>query len=227
MVEKAIKGIIFDLDGTLVNTLADLTSSMNVALASVGLPPQDQTLCRQMIGNGLKMFAQRAAGTDNPDIIDKILQKMKEHYSQHCLDQTDAYPGLKPVIQRLCQRGFRLAVLTNKNQAPAETIVEGIFGKGVFEPIVGYQDGAPLKPDPACVQAILRQWDLTAQQVVMVGDSDVDIQTANAAGLRHIIVSWGFRDKPDLLAAGAQIIVDSPCQLEHYLNGTLCSTLPK
>ncbi len=208
-----IKGIIFDLDGTLVDTLDDLTVAMNHALNTLGFAPHSRDLCRQMIGNGLKMFAQRAMGTDDPQKIEKLLDVMTVFYREHCLDKTTPYMNLKEVVLRLFGMGVRLAVLTNKNQAPAEIITNHFFGAGTFDPIVGYREGLRVKPDPQSTYDIIAGWELQKDQVLLVGDSEVDIQTAAAAGIRAIGVSWGFRGREALIAAGSTLVIDKPDQL--------------
>jgi len=204
------KGIIFDLDGTLVDTLDDLTDAMNYALKTLGYRPHSRDLCRQMIGNGLKMFAQRAIGTDEPEKIEKLLDVMTVFYREHCLDKTRPYMNLKEVVLRLSEQGIRLAVLTNKNQDPAEIITNHCFGAGTFDPIVGYREGLKVKPDPQTTLDIIAGWGLQKDQVILVGDSEVDIQTAAAAGIAAVGVSWGFRGREALVAAGAKNIIDRP-----------------
>lgn len=212
------KGIIFDLDGTLVDTLDDLTDAMNHALKTLGFAMHSRDLCRKMIGNGLKMFAQRAIGTDDPNQIGKLLDVMTVFYREHCLDKTRPYMNLKEVVLRIFERGIRLAVLTNKNHAPAETITNHFFGLGTFDPIVGYREGLKVKPDPQTTLDIIAGWRLQKDQVLFVGDSEVDIQTAAAAGIEAIGVSWGFRGREALTAAGAGQIIDHPDQLWGVFN---------
>ena len=164
----AIKGIIFDLDGTLVDTLDDLTDSMNFALKTLGFPTHSRDRCRQMIGYGLTQFAGRALGAGNVAHRDKLLEVMTGHYRDHCFHKTKPYCGIVDVVLRLHQQGMRLAVLTNKNQEPAEKITEFYFGKGVFDPIMGHQAGRRTKPDPEGVVAIMDRWRLPASEVILL-----------------------------------------------------------
>lgn len=203
-------GIIFDLDGTLVDSLEDLTQAMNHGLASLGLRPHDAEAYRQMIGDGVVRFAQRAIGPENQDRVDELLKSMTAYYYAHCLDNTHPYEGMAEVVRVLHDRGVRLSVLTNKNHSPSVKIVESLFGAGVFDPIIGMQPGRQKKPNPASVFEILEAWALEPREVLFVGDSDVDIQTARAAGLDVAGASWGFRSREVLKAAGAQIIIDKP-----------------
>lgn len=209
----ATKGIIFDLDGTLVDTLDDLTDSMNYALKTLGFPTHRPEICRKMIGNGLTKFAERALGAEGLAHIGRLLDVMTAHYLDHCLRKTRPYPGLSDVILELRQRGILLGVLTNKNQKPAEKIANFFFGTGTFDPIIGYQAGQKTKPDPDGVQRILEAWGLTTEEVILVGDSEVDIQTAAAAGVLAVGVAWGFRSREELRLAGADKIIEHSGQI--------------
>lgn len=209
----AVKGIIFDLDGTLVDTLDDLTDSMNAVLVRLGCPKCTRNQCREMIGNGLRKFAERALGPDYIQLTDELLTGMVNYYHDHCLLKTAPYSGMEKVIKALTQKGIHLAVLTNKNQEPAEVITRHYFGKTAFDPIVGAADGRKVKPDPQTTLDILRQWKLTADEVLFVGDSEADAQTAIAAGLKFIGCEWGFRSKEQLIEAGAKILIQCPPQI--------------
>ena len=207
------KGVIFDLDGTLVDTLDDLTDSMNAALVQVGRPARPRLECMGMIGHGLRKFAERAIGPDHLELTDTLIEKMVAHYKDHCVLKTHAYPGMEAVIDTLSGKGLRLGVLTNKNQAPSEIIVRHFFGSDTFDPIVGAADGRTPKPDPQTMLDILQQWNLTTDEVVFVGDSETDIQTAANAGVRCIACQWGFRSKKQLIEAGAKILVQRSEQI--------------
>ena len=208
-----IKGIIFDLDGTLVDTLDDLTDSMNAALTQLARPARSADQCREMIGHGLRTFAERALGEGQGHLTDLLVTRMVDYYCDHCLLETTAYAGMTEAVAALRGRGVRLAVLTNKNQAPAEVISRHYFGEDTFDPIVGAAPGRPVKPDPQTTLEILRQWKLQAHEVAFVGDSEADVQTAIAAGVRCIACQWGFRSKEQLLQAGAQILIAHPSQI--------------
>ena len=211
------EGIIFDLDGTLVDTLDDLTDSMNYALKTLGFPTHQPEICRTMIGNGLTKFAERALGVEGLAYTGKLLDVMTTHYLDNCLRQTRPYPGLSEVISELRQRRILLGVLTNKNQKPAEKIVNFLFGAGTFDPIIGYQAGQKTKPDPEGIVDILNSWSLSCTQVIMIGDSEVDVQTALAAKIQAVGTSWGFRSREELSLAGADKIIDNPSQILDLL----------
>ena len=207
------KGTIFDLDGTLVDTLDDLTDSMNAALTQLGQPRRLRDECREMIGHGLHKFAERALDHGHIQLADELVTRMVDYYKDHCFLKTAPYPGMEDVITILSKRGVRLAVLTNKDQAPAEMITCHYFGDNTFDPIVGAADGRKVKPDPQTTLDILKQWNLTTDEVLFVGDSEADIQTAINAGVRCLACQWGFRSKAQLIEAGAEILIQQPEQI--------------
>ena len=210
------KGVIFDLDGTLLDTLDDLTASMNYALVKLGCNPRHREECRRMIGNGLAKFAERALPETRRDLREELLEIMVAYYQRHCLVKTAPYEGISYVLQTLSDKGIQMAVLTNKNQKPAETVVAHYWYDGLFDPVVGVCDGRKVKPNPESTLEILEQWQLTASEVIFVGDSEIDIQTALAAGVPSVGCEWGFRDKEQLLAAGAQTLIQKPIQILDF-----------
>jgi phosphoglycolate phosphatase len=213
-----IKGIIFDLDGTLVDTLDDLTNSMNAALAQLGRPQRSPEACRKMIGYGLRRFAEQALGPEAIELTDELVTRMVEHYRDHCLEKTAPYEGMQDLIATLARQGIRLAVLTNKNQAPAAVITRHYFGTETFDPIVGAEEGRKVKPDPTTALDILNVWNLRADEVLFVGDGETDVQTAQNAGVRCIGCEWGFRSREQLTEAGADILIQHPGEILDYLS---------
>jgi phosphoglycolate phosphatase len=210
------KGLLFDLDGTLVDTLADLTDSMNAALTQLGRPARSADQCRQMIGYGLQRFAQEALGPEYMDLTDELMSRMVDYYKDHCVIKTKPYPGMEKVIAALLQKGLRLAVLTNKNQAPSETIIRHFFDDA-FNPVVGAAAGREVKPDPQSTLDIITGWGLQKGEVLLVGDSETDIRTAAGVGLRCIACEWGFRTPDQLRQAGAQTLIRRPEQILDLL----------
>ncbi len=207
------RAVIFDLDGTLVDTLEDLTAAMNAALGHFSLPARSAQACKMMIGNGARRFAERALPADQQDLAERLLALAREHYRANCFKYSRLYDGMSETVTQLRQKGVRLAVLTNKDHIVAGRIIEHFFGTGAFESVVGAAESRPIKPDPGTTLGIVESMGLTSEDFVFVGDSAVDIETARAAGIRSVGAAWGFRGRGELEAAGADIIIDSPCEI--------------
>ncbi|HAL45555.1 MAG: hypothetical protein A2Y12_07120 [Planctomycetes bacterium GWF2_42_9] len=212
------KAIIFDLDGTLVNSLEDLAEAANFALACFGQQTHEVEAFRQMVGDGTRTLMSRALPSDRQDLIEQTLLKMREKYIEICLNKTRPYDGLPKVLAELKNRGVKMAVLTNKDQKMAEKIVTHFFDQ-YFMIIRGTINAVPLKPDPKAVLEILNQMNVKPENAAFVGDSNIDIRTAQAAGITGIGVNWGFRGEKELKEAGADYTIDEPkalLQLESY-----------
>jgi len=207
-----IKAAIFDLDGTLVNTLDDLSNAMNYALAQLNQPTHTTEKCRTFIGNGVKNFARRALAPDKQHLRDELLEQMKQRYRDKCFQNSYLYDGIYDLIQVLLSENIRLAVATNKDQDVAKIIVEHFFGDA-FDHIIGINDQRPIKPDPAGTFEILNATKVDPKDALFVGDSDVDIETASNAGIKSVGVTWGFRSREDLVNAGANLIIDHPSEI--------------
>ncbi|MCP4710194.1 MAG: HAD family hydrolase [Planctomycetes bacterium] len=214
----AVKAIIFDLDGTLVDTAADLANAMNFGLAKSGRPVHSVEACKQMIGSGIKVFAERALGADNQDLRDEVLLAMKGRYHDKCFEYSRLYEGIFDVVNKLRAGGIRLAVLTNKDQGDAERIIEHFFGAEAFEYVVGVVGNRGLKPDIGGTMRIIESMGLEREDFLLVGDSPQDIQTAAAAGIRSVGVSWGFRSREDLAEAGADMVIDGAGEILGLLD---------
>ncbi len=207
------RAVIFDLDGTLVDTLEDLTAAMNAALGHFSLPGHSAQAYKMMIGSGARRFAESALPADQQDLAERLLALMREHYRDNCFKYSRLYDGMGEVVRQLRQRGLRLAVLTNKDQVVTGRIIEHFFGNEAFESVIGAIEGRPIKPDPGTTAGIVESMGLTCEDFIFVGDSAVDIETARAAGMRSVGVAWGFRGRDELEAAGAHIIIDSPREI--------------
>ena len=201
---------IFDLDGTLLSTLGDLAASCNYALRSCGMPERSLDEVRQFVGNGVKMLMIRAVpgGEENAD-FEKACATFREHYMHHNLDTTAPYPGIMDMLKRLSEGGAKLAVVSNKFYAATQELVAHFFGDYV-KVAIGEREQIRKKPAPDTVIEALRQLGADANSAVYIGDSDVDIDTARAAGMPCISVLWGFRDKDFLIKHGAETLVESP-----------------
>ena len=209
---------IFDLDGTLLDTLQDLANSVNYALRQYGLPEHSLDDVRRFVGNGVRLLMERAVpdGAQHPQ-FEAVFATFRQHYMEHSLDTTRPYEGIVETIHELKQRGCRLAVVSNKMMAATQELVAHFFPE--IEVAIGEHEAAGIrkKPAPDTVFEALRQLGLVVggfpADTVYVGDSDVDIATARNSGLPCISVLWGFRDKPFLLEHGATTFVSTPQEL--------------
>ena len=207
------KAVVFDLDGTLINSLEDLGDSMNAALRANGLPTHPYEDFKLMIGNGVTNLAKRACGSEDIGVYGPVLTAMRENYSRNALNKTYVYPGIHELIEYLSQKAVRLAVLTNKDQDFSVRIIDHYFKSGTFEIVWGAMPGRAIKPDPAALSQLLQGLNVTPQQTIFIGDSGVDMQVACAVGAYAAGASWGLRPKEELLADGADIIIDTPMEL--------------
>jgi phosphoglycolate phosphatase len=203
---------IFDLDGTLVDSVDDLAASVNHALASLGLPLRSTGEVRGFIGEGARLLLSRAVGP-HPELVDPALAAWRAHYEDHLLDRTRPYPGIAEV---LTGTGRTLAVLTNKPGAMARAILDGLGLGPRFARVVG-GDEAPRKPDPTGVQRLLADLGGRAEDAVFVGDSRVDAQTAANAGIPFIAVTWGLGARGELAATAPRACVDRAEELAPWL----------
>ena len=213
----AVKAVIFDLDGTLIDTLDDLADTMNYCLDALGFPVHPTQDYKMMVGTGSRELCRQALPPDRADVTDKLLEMNLARYAQHYLDKTKPYPGIVEALEELTRRGLRLAVLSNKPDHFVKPLSRQIFGQDRFEIIAGQQDGLPTKPDPSGVLDMLKQMQITPAEALYVGDSGTDMTTALAAGATAVGVSWGFRNRTELSDAGAHHIIDKPDQLLDLL----------
>lgn len=203
------KAVIFDMDGTILNTLEDLKNATNYSLRQFNMPERTLEEVRMFVGNGIRKLLERAvpAGT-SAEKIDEILDVFLKYYEVHSADNTSSYPGIHELVEKLKAAGIKTAVSTNKADAPAQELGKEYFN-GIFDLIVGQRDGLRTKPAPDSVNEILKILNIQKKDAVYVGDSDVDVQTAANSGLDFIGVSWGFRGRKFLQEKGAKNIVDS------------------
>ena len=201
---------VFDLDGTLLDTLEDLYLATNHALTRHGLPCRSRDEVRLFVGNGVEMLIRRAvpAGTDEETTL-AVLADFKTAYAAICEDHTRPYDGILDMLTALRERGIRVAVVSNKFDAATKKLCEKYFGD-LVEVAIGERAGVRKKPAPDTVHEALRELGATAEGAVYIGDSDVDIRTAENCGMPCISVTWGLRDKDFLIENGAKALVDSP-----------------
>jgi phosphoglycolate phosphatase len=216
------KLVIFDLDGTLLNTIDDLGTAANHTLAELGLPQHTLDEYRLMVGNGMRKLIMRALPQDKASddaFIDSTLKQFLEYYAAHIDIYTKPYPGIPELINTLSTDGYLLAVASNKIQAGAERLIERFFPVIPFVAVMGNSPLYPLKPDAAVVEYIMDKAGTDCTSTVMVGDSGTDIQTARNAGIPIIAVSWGFRPRHELTSA--DYIADSTDALGSFLFASL------
>lgn len=205
--------VIFDLDGTLTDTLDDLKNSVNYALGEFGFPERTLDEVRSFVGNGVRrlIYLSVPENTDE-EISENCLTVFKEYYKTHSLVKTKPYYGIIPMLEELKKQGIKTAVVTNKMHEAAEDIVH-IFFDGLIDTTVGQVDGVAQKPQPDGINLVLSSLSVSKERAVYVGDSEVDCITAINAGMPCIGVTWGFRDRYVLLENGASCIIDSPEQI--------------
>jgi phosphoglycolate phosphatase len=203
---------ILDLDGTLLDTLDDLAASVNAALAAVGRPPRSRVEIESFVGEGARLLLERAVAP-HPELAAPALAAWWRHYDLHCLDRTRPFPGIRELLTR---SGRRLAVHTNKPGRVARHILAGVGLLDRFAAVLG-GDEAPRKPDPAGTLALMRRLGARREDTVFVGDSPIDVRTARAAGVTLVAVTWGFRHRAELRAAGAVHLVDTVAGLRPWL----------
>lgn len=207
--------IVFDLDGTLLDTLDDLMDATNYALGQMGFPARSRKEVEAFVGNGVAKLIERAVptGTSSADAA-RTLDIFKPYYALHSKDKTAPYPGVPETLNALRAKGCKLAVVSNKFDAAVKALAQDYF-PGLMDMAAGENEagGVPKKPHPAMVLQTLAALGSTPDRAVYVGDSDVDLQTASNSGLPCISVTWGFRDRSFLLDHGATVLIDSPAQL--------------
>jgi phosphoglycolate phosphatase len=212
---RRFDGAIFDLDGTLADTLEDLSDAMNRVLRGEGLPEHGYAAYQRMIGHGIHQLVREALPAEQGDdlTVDRCFALMMADYGAHSLVKTHPYDGVPELLAALKSGGVRLAVLSNKADEATRRIVEALFPAGTFDAVAGAVPGVPLKPDPAGALLAARSLGAGPEGIVYVGDSPTDMRTAVAAGMAAVGVAWGFRTRGELLESGASTVVDRPAEL--------------
>ncbi|MBR0162086.1 MAG: HAD family hydrolase [Oscillospiraceae bacterium] len=213
----ACQAVLFDMDGTVLDTLDDLTNAVNASLRHFSLPPVSRETVRQSLGNGAKYLIEHCVpeGVSEED-RDRILTWYKPWYDAHCRIETRPYPGILPMMERLKAKGLRLAIISNKPD-PAVQELAAAFFPGLLETAVGERASVRRKPSPDAVLTAAAEMGVSVSDCVYVGDSEVDIQTARNAGMDCLSVCWGFRDPDQLAEAGAAHPVYTPEELEERI----------
>lgn len=207
----------FDLDGTLADSLADLATATNTALEALGCPIHPREKYRQIVGDGARVLCERALPADRHDLLDETLRRMRAHYDAHCFDETRLYAGIPELVSELHRRGYRLAVFSNKPDIFTKRMIAHYFQPNPFAAVRGQQTNVPLKPDPTGALEIARELNIPANEWLYLGDTNTDMLTAKAAGMTAVGVLWGFRDREELVGSGAEEIVAAPAEVLKLL----------
>ena len=210
--------VIFDLDGTLLDTIQDLADAGNWVCRRNGWPEHSVEEFKQMVGGGIPNLVKRFSpeGSRSSLLLACTIAKFTEYYGAHNMDKTRPYDGIPELLARLGERGVTLAVYSNKADGFSREIVEHYF-PGVFQLVRGHIKGTPVKPDPAGIHAVLQELAADPAQTLFVGDSNVDVYTGHNGGLTVCGVTWGFRGRQELESAGADRLADTPAELGNYI----------
>jgi phosphoglycolate phosphatase len=217
--KQKYKGVIFDMDGTLVDTLEDIAVSMNRALKSMGFPELRLEEYQDKVGWGTERLAFLSLPEEKrqKETASRLAAQASLFYAEAPLVYTSPYPGTPELVGTLRQRKLKIAVLTNKPDPVAQKVATGLFPPGSFDLVQGGAPGRPLKPDPASVWELLVELDLAPSDIIFAGDSEVDIETAVSSGCFPLGVSWGYRSRETIIKAGARLIIEKPEELLELL----------
>ena len=211
--------VIFDLDGTLLNTIADLAVATNEALKVMGYPTHNEEVIQTFVGNGVSKLLERSMPEDKrtEENIALVRRHFMAYYDQHNADLSTPYPGIAEMLSRLQEGGVMLAVASNKYQSATEKLVAHYFPHINFVCVLGQRPGIPIKPDPEIVHEIMTKANVSKADTLYIGDSGVDMQTAHNSGIDAVAVSWGFRPREELLSYNPLAIVNHAEELEQLI----------
>ena len=215
-----MKACIFDLDGTLTNTLESMTYSVNLTLEEMGLSKITKDQCRLFVGNGARVLMEKslkAAGDTDASRIEEGMEIYGRIFDQNCTYHVTPYEGIPEMLKALKDKGIQLAVLSNKPDRQTVKVVKAIFGEELFDYAQGQKEGIRRKPEPDGVWYLMEQMHVSKEECLYIGDSEVDAATGRNAGLKTIGVLWGFRDRKTLETAGADDLIDSPDELLQFV----------
>lgn len=215
-----MKACIFDLDGTLTNTLESMTYSVNLTLEEMGLSKITKDQCRLFVGNGARVLIEKslkAAGDTDASRIEEGMEIYGRIFDRNCTYHVTPYEGIPEMLKALKDKGIHLAVLSNKPDRQTVKVVKAIFGEELFDYAQGQKDGIRRKPEPDGVWYLMEQMHVSKEECLYIGDSEVDAATGRNAGLKTIGVLWGFRDRKTLETAGADDLIDRPDELLQFV----------
>ena len=207
--------VIFDLDGTLLNTIADLAASTNYALSLNGFPTHETSAYNFFVGNGINKLFERALpeGAKTEENIRLIREAFLPYYDKHHTDHSSPYTGIPELLNALVEKGVTIAVASNKYQSATKELISHFFSNIPFAIVLGQREGVPAKPDPTIVHEILKHTGIAKEDALYVGDSGVDMQTILNSGIDGVGVTWGFRPKEELEKFNPKFIVDNPMEI--------------
>jgi len=213
------KAILFDLDGTLLNTLEDLADSMNIVLRNNEFAENDMAAYNYFIGNGLKALVHRALPADarNDAMVGIFLESLKKEYSKRLTAKTRPYPGIPELLDRCTAAGLKMVILSNKPDIETQKIVGKLLPVQYFQIVRGARSDIPQKPDPASALLISQTLGIAPQDFIYLGDTNVDMQTAASAGMFAVGALWGFRDAVELIEGGARMLIKQPLDLAPWV----------
>lgn len=214
-----IRAIIFDLDGTLVDSLEDLADAVNAALEASGLPTHPIEAYKTFVGEGQVRLIEKVLPPDRHGLRDAVLAEFRRLYLGDPTRKTRPFAGIEEALGDAHRRGLKLAVLSNKPDEPTRKIVDRLFAPGTFEVCFGERAGVPRKPDPTSAHEVARLLGVAPGECLFVGDTAIDMNTAKTAGMKALGVLWGFRGRDEIAAAGADWIVAHPSEIAQVLDG--------
>ncbi len=211
------KAALFDFDGTLVDTLADLAFCSKNALDAVGLQaPEDKNEYKYLVGNGADILVHRLLELhhrDDEETFQKAITVFRQFYNENPVYLSKVYDGMMPLLMQLKEQGIKLGIVTNKPHSTALLCTEKLFGTQLFDRCCGQQEGLPIKPDPTGAKNVLKEFGIAPEETVYVGDTGVDMKTGKALGAYTVGVLWGFRKREELIENGADLIISHPSEL--------------
>jgi len=210
---RRFDAVLFDLDGTLADTLQDIANSANFALGKLGHPAIETARFRYLAGQGLKNLMIAALGEAHQHQVEEGIGYFRGHYAEHFIDNTKPFDGMADVLDEITRRLLPMAVLSNKPHPATLLVMEKVFSRWPFAAVAGHRPEFPLKPDPTSAIAMAAELNVPAERWMYVGDTRVDMETAVNAGMYPVGVLWGFRDEPELRDSGAKVIIREPREL--------------